>query len=591
MALPDHKPSLLPGVDTVTSATSFDPATDGPWTVIVAIDGDLNVPFFPLGGSAFLGWQGDNGNVWVHTRIEAWDPSTLSLTLSKILSSVTPATTQGPYANWFISVIDGPPDLLPFYAIIGLKVGQISVADSDHHIVIGAGSVVDSTGTVILNLEESLTKHLESPFAEGTNQGAYTQSADLTGTVTSAGAVVTGTSTTFTTDLGTGTDSCFLADNSDQYNQFVGAAFGRFGPSVIWTSVRTSGILNVASDTSLTTDVALTASSNAYRRGGWQTDIIFGGGAITTYYGLCLIRRDSDGYIDVCLSSFTPTGEPDLPAGYTHYRVIAEVAAVGGRIVKDDSGFQDVQQYLISINAPNGDQIRVVYNDLTFTLNEALAEIEADIAAAENSIAIPKALYSAVITPTAVAGAATSWDTVNDLCTWNTTHGLVNGDTIIMVTNAPGGTTVLTPYYVFAQSTTTFLLYLTRADAVAGVNRVNVTTSVATTMRKLVYSNVLSYNMSATSPVTGIAAQTTIGLVANPALTMLNFNIISEISAQNIVDTAPAAADWFQPVANPITTTTMTFNIRRIGGTTGPGTWSQQGTTAFTVNFKLWGEV
>lgn len=206
---------------------------------------------------------------------------------------------------------------------------------------------------------------------------------------------------------------------------------------------------------------------------------------------------------------------------------------------------------------------------------------------------MPKAIYSATVTPTAITGAATSWDITAETCLWNTNHLLTTGDTFIPVTNAPGGTTNLTPYYVNVVSAAVFSLHLTLAAAIAGTSKVNITSSTLTTARKLVYSNVsLNLNMSAVSPITGVAATANIGLVANPSVTLSSAVGLSEV-ATNVVDSSPAAQTWVQPFATSMTTTTMTFTGLKALNATGltPGTWSQQGTTPFIVTFKLWGDL
>lgn len=211
----------------------------------------------------------------------------------------------------------------------------------------------------------------------------------------------------------------------------------------------------------------------------------------------------------------------------------------------------------------------------------------------------PKAIYQATITPTAVSGNASSINTGTEVITWSTSHGLATGDCIIPVTNAPGGTTNLSPYYVNALSSTTFSLYLTLADALADTNRVNLTSSTAMTMRKLVASNVISFGMSATNPIGGKAATTAMGLDFNLGTALSSAVAACVLQGANLVDTNAVAAVGLSGYPTTITTSVITYANAGISVSlnTGtavpkpPGTWSQQGTTAFTVSFFVWGDL
>lgn len=204
----------------------------------------------------------------------------------------------------------------------------------------------------------------------------------------------------------------------------------------------------------------------------------------------------------------------------------------------------------------------------------------------------PKAFYYATVTPTAVTGAATS-ETAN-VFLWNTAHGLTTGDTIIPVTLPPTGVTNLSPYYVNVVDTTHFSLHLTLANALAGTSKVTISSSTAMTMRKLVYSTVLSYNMPTTSPVSGVAASTNLSLVFNLSITLSSAIAVAQASCNGVVNSAAAQELWAMGCPSSITTTNITFgpfSFVTNSDLTGVGTWSQQGTTAFTVGLVLWGDI
>lgn len=211
----------------------------------------------------------------------------------------------------------------------------------------------------------------------------------------------------------------------------------------------------------------------------------------------------------------------------------------------------------------------------------------------------PKAIYTATITPTAVSGAATSITT--SVILWNTTHGLTTGDTIIPVTNAPTGITNLSPYYVNVSDTTHFTMHLTLADALAGTNKVTISSSTAMTIRKLVYSNTFSYGMPTTSPVSGVAATTALGLVFNLSNAFSSAVCAPTLHATGLVDNGGTTrSDWALGFPSTVATKIITYANSQFGSAARAaasaadglaGNWSQQGTTAFSVSFMVWGDL
>lgn len=202
----------------------------------------------------------------------------------------------------------------------------------------------------------------------------------------------------------------------------------------------------------------------------------------------------------------------------------------------------------------------------------------------------PACYYSATVTPTAITGAATSWDTAAETCTWNTTHGLSTGDTFIPVTNAPGGTTNLSPYYVNALSSTQFALYTSYANALADSSRVNITSSTLTTARKLVFTNI---NSNQVNNISGVSASTTVGLIIqiNPALSTSFPGCFLQgkgLAGGNIMFSG-------YPTSFNSSTSAVQYSGTNIctadtaGTVSAASTWSAQGTTPFTFTFSLFG--
>lgn len=220
----------------------------------------------------------------------------------------------GTIAQWNLYQ-DSPPERgIPLYAINGLRVTP-NAATPITKINVSPGSIRDSTDTLDLVLTSAITKDLSAVFVAGTGNGALVQSATLAGTVSSSLLQVTGTGTAFTTDFGATALSCHLTDLDTQ----IGSVLNR-KPSITSNGVSTQ-INTVTDSTHLSTsNFGLGASGSTYVRGGWRS-------GITLYFGVLLIRKDADGSVDVALTSFTPTGAPDLPSGYSYYRVLGYLLA------------------------------------------------------------------------------------------------------------------------------------------------------------------------------------------------------------------------------------------------------------------------
>lgn len=324
------------GVDTIISTTAIDPTDPGPYAFELDLD-NVVVPFIPLQGSVFLENTEDQDQ-WIFGIIEALDDTVdpQVLTVRKIKTSVTVSEVID---SWFVSILDGPQRATSYNNMIGLRVTR-NAADPVNDLDISRGTVRDFTDTVDLVLPATITKRKDAVFAPGTNQGAAALSANLPGTITSdAFGGVVGTGTTFLTDFGT---TAPLSPHLNDINAQLATLDG--GSLVSQTLIRAGGnnaaITAVGTNTALITTLPVLGVTGAtYQRGGWAlpatfTDIIV--------VGIVLTRRDNDGICDVCTTAMTPSGEPDLPAGYTFYRVIAwELMTLG---------FATLRQVLISLS-------------------------------------------------------------------------------------------------------------------------------------------------------------------------------------------------------------------------------------------------
>ena len=415
---PNPEASLQPppniGVNTVTSITPIDPTDPGPFTFELNLDNVQN-PFLPIGGTVFIENSEDQAK-WIFGIIRAYDTSVdpTVLTLEKILTSVTASET---IESWLIDIVDGPPTPLPYYGISGLTISR-DAGDLLHDIFIGEGSVMSSDGTTVLTLLDPIVKKLDALFLEGTNQGAAILSAALTGTVSSVGTSVTGVGSLFMTELN-GDLASKLNDYDNTYANIPYVLANQIVPTV--ASLTANGVTRaidfVVSNTSLQTWNNLGAGAGStYFRGG---PLILAG---YQYFGIVIMRRDSDGLVDIGATNFTPSGEPDLPAGYTQARVIGVVECQDNMIIRID-------QPLYAVSAPNskqivfpqgtltpafaGDTLDEVANVLNARTQPANTTTEGIIRIATNAEADAGAVNNAAVAPTGLDTRLTSSKGIN----------------------------------------------------------------------------------------------------------------------------------------------------------------------------------
>jgi hypothetical protein len=319
-----------PGIEKDTSTTSVAFAAVGS-TMTFTVQADK---FFPIGGKLLVKALATQTAVAIG-RVSAYSGTSLVL---EIVAKTTAAS--GTFASWSLALLDAPQDKIPYYQISGLRI-SVNGADSVHDIDVSAGSVRSYDDTVDLILPSRVTKRLDAVWAAGTNNGAAIQ-ADLAGTVSSSGLNVTGTGTSFLSDFWS--PSPFLTDLDNQYTQLTGSGLTPSGIVLLSTAATTVRVTVVTTDTALQTGTALGAlAGTTFKRGG---PMISG----TTAYGIVIMRRDSDGVCHIGATSLTPSGAPDLPTGYTKYRVI-------GYVEPDSTGTITILQPLVSLAAPTLDQV------------------------------------------------------------------------------------------------------------------------------------------------------------------------------------------------------------------------------------------
>lgn len=319
-----------PGIEKDVSFSTVDPTDAGPFTFEIT-----SGKFFPLGGQLLIKPNEDR-TVALLGRVLSYEGTTLI-----VAKNETNATVPTDYDSWNIALLDAPPADMPFRSIDGLT---IEAETGTGVMTVSAGSVMDSTGSILLTLPATVTKELDEYFVEGTGEGSQVRVL-ISGTVTSSGDILTGTGTAFTTEL---VESGVPAVYLDDYLASGGLTESWFG------SLATGSMISYGTDTDVSSISTITNNTtlDVGNPPGVTADTIYRGGALNTAAGsdfgdwyVLIIRRDSDGYIDICTCTATPSGEPDLPAGYTYYRCI-------GRIFQSiDDSFRPVQ-HLYENNYP-----------------------------------------------------------------------------------------------------------------------------------------------------------------------------------------------------------------------------------------------
>lgn len=215
------------------------------------------------------------------------------------------------------------------------------------------------------------------------------------------------------------------------------------------------------------------------------------------------------------------------------------------------------------------------------------AGVAAAIAAYAATIRLPKAVYSATITPTALGINASAIDAGADNATF-TGHALASGTPVVLTGTVATGLTTGRPYYVHAVDANKLSFHTTLAGALAGTGAADLSGSTTGwSANVLIPSNVVNFGMASVGALAGLPGTTTIGFELN--LSAAPGNCLARWDGRNIFNSSPASAPiWVQGIPTSISGAVITYSdIRAVAGTITPGTWAQQGTTAFQVSLLV----
>lgn len=380
-----------PGIEKDLSTTSVDPTDGGPWTFTVTAS-----KFFPVGGTLLLKPTADR-TIALIGEVTAYSSTTLTVKLR-----ATNATVSQAYTSWSIALLDSPAAQIPFLSIVGLNL-DISNIGSDTSVTISPGSVLDSTGTVTLTLTSAMTKYMNSDWSVGDGNGGIIKVL-ATGTATSSGNVITGTGTLFTDEFTEqGADANLLND----YNASGGLTFSFFGSVLTGSNIYFEGpghsdkIGGISSDTSASTNGVPVATNSVIYRNAYL-DLVDNN--YLDWY-VVIFRKDSDGSIDVGFVTHTVSGEPDLPSGYSKYRVLGRIFANINsfekieHIYENNYPFAPKNAYFI-VSSPAGDTRLEHEQILTTSTSNTIATVS-------NHIYVQRAALTGDVTASANSNATT----------------------------------------------------------------------------------------------------------------------------------------------------------------------------------------
>lgn len=279
---------------------------------------------FPVQGTVWV-VSTNQPSQWMYGRVKVYSGVNLTITVNS-----NQINGSGTYASWGIYLISEPsPGSIPLYSIAGLSISRDTTQLTKPIIWVTAGQVRDSTDTINLILPSTSRVGLDALYgiSDGLVFGCVVRK-QLAGTISSSGTAVTGVGTTFTTDFTTGVAD--LNDLLDQALKLSGISFTApfEQQNIISTSAHTSYANVVTNNTSITTtDNLVAGAGTTYYRGG---TLDLAGNLNPMVYGILLVLNDTTGITSISATSFTKSGNPDLPPNTTYYRVLGTVSMTGG---------------------------------------------------------------------------------------------------------------------------------------------------------------------------------------------------------------------------------------------------------------------
>lgn len=267
--------------------------------------------FFPVGGQVLIKPTEDR-TVALLGKISAYSGDTLT-----VVETATNLESVTTYSSWSIALLDAPIRYSQKY-VDGL---QIRKGDAAYSIIVEAGSIMDTTGSVLLTLQETNYKSLNDAWSSATGSAMYPVGAvvqvPLSGTIGSSGITVTGSSTAFLTDFDI--HSTIPMDDYSIYSRNI--------LSNQASTIYSGSEGRVIYDTNNNTDMDVTSSWTVSGGSSYGRNSLLAAlpETETVTYFVYIIRNPSTGEVDISANNRTVSRAPDLPSGYTEWRLIASI--------------------------------------------------------------------------------------------------------------------------------------------------------------------------------------------------------------------------------------------------------------------------
>lgn len=553
-------------------------------------------------------------DVWMYGIVTEYSllvsPAQITVNIIKISPLV------GTYDNWTIQVVAGPAFGLPASAALGYSSNSFAIpAIGDTVSLTTDAGKIFQTGSKLLiySLTDSTQYFYGTSVLYNVSTGALSTFAQLigpgaTGTFANWAVVAIDGPTTIPSIIGTSSTSISTtlpANNVISITTQAGKSFQEGGLIYVVSRSDSSQYIfgQIDTYTPLTgaMDVIILRPNFSVTTSDWNITQSLGDITPDSKHGINITVDAGGGFRTVGASANFVLGHKYGVTAQTTNRAIQTITSdrntnltYTGDLTVDSSFEVDGNGHKLTLTS-----------DATLPATAVSASTQAQMEAATDTTTFvspgrqvyhptqAKALYSATITPTATGVNVSAVDATNDVVTI-TGHGFTTGDQIETVASWPAGVTNGQVYYVNALSVNTLALYTTLANALADTSRVNITaTTTGGTSRRFVFSNVDSYGLSAVSPIAGVPGTTTVQLAANLSPSLSATHCWATI--QPGVGLFSAGAVGFASPPTTITTGVLTFTVLLSaasgGAVTGTSTWIAQGTTPFTVQFIMYGDL
>jgi hypothetical protein len=196
---------------------------------------------------------------------------------------------------------------------------------------------------------------------------------------------------------------------------------------------------------------------------------------------------------------------------------------------------------------------------------------------------VPKAVYAATVTPTALGINASAVNTTTEAVTF-TAHGRTTGESVVLTGTVPTGLTTGRPYYIYAVDANNLTFHTTRANALTGTSPENLTTTTTGwSFNYFAIANARRAGLPAVGAFGGLPGTTTIAFEFN--LDAAPGDCYATLIARDLNNTSAGDLTNWSALPTSVSGTVITFSTLEGASAAAvtAGTWAQQSTTPFKI--------